>query len=96
MSSFLVTGGGGFIGSNIVKRLLSKGHKVRVIDNFSTGKRENLATFMNNPNFQLFEVDLRDIPFMEDTDVVRGVDYVLHQGVLFGATLTNFNYLKGR
>jgi UDP-glucose 4-epimerase len=82
MSSFLLTGGGGFIGSNIVKRLLSKGHKVRVIDNFSTGKRENLAPFGDNPNFQLFEVDLRDIHSMEDTGAVLGVDYVLHQGAL--------------
>lgn len=80
MPTFLVTGGAGFIGSNIVKRLLSEGHKVRVVDNFATGKREHLTLFRDNPNFQLFEGDLRDIDGLKTA--VRDVDYILHQAAL--------------
>lgn len=80
MLTFLVTGGAGFIGSNIVKRLLSENHKVRVVDNFATGKRENLVANMDNRNFQLFETDLRDLPTL--SSAVRGADYILHQGAL--------------
>ena len=61
--SFLVTGGAGFIGSNIVEYLLKYGaKKVRVLDNFSNGYRENLTEFMNNPSFELLEGDIRDFP----------------------------------
>lgn len=58
-SAFLVTGGAGFIGSNITEALLNMGYKVRVLDNFSTGKRENVAPFGKNPNFELMEGDIR-------------------------------------
>ena len=54
---FLVTGGAGFIGSNIVEELLKQGHSVRVLDNFSTGKRENLIDFKDD--IELFEGDIR-------------------------------------
>lgn len=54
---FLVTGGAGFIGSNIVEELLKRGYSVRVLDNFSTGKRENLKEF--NSDIELFEGDIR-------------------------------------
>ena len=56
---YLVTGGAGFIGSNIVNELLKRGEQVRVLDNFATGKRENLFEFKSNPNFELIEGDLR-------------------------------------
>ena len=80
MAKFLVTGGAGFIGSNIVRELLSKGESVRVLDNYSTGKRENLFPFKGNPNFEIFEGDLRSFHIVRDA--VKGVDYVLHQGAL--------------
>lgn len=78
--SYLVTGGAGFIGSNIVKELLKREQKVRVLDNFATGKRENLYPFKSNPNFELIEGDLRSFHIVQDA--VRGIDYVLHQGAL--------------
>jgi len=76
-SVFLVTGGAGFIGSNISEALLSMGYKVRCLDNFSTGKRENIESFLNNPNYELIEGDIRDY----DTclKATEGVDYVSHQ-----------------
>ena len=60
-TKFLVTGGAGFIGSNLVEALLDKGCYVRVLDNFSIGKRENIEEFMSNENFELIEGDIRDI-----------------------------------
>lgn len=77
---YLVTGGAGFIGSNIVNELLKRGDYVRVLDNFSTGKRENLYEFKDNKNFELFEGDLRSFHIVRSA--VKGVDYVLHQGAL--------------
>lgn len=76
-SRFLVTGGAGFIGSNLCEALLDMGHEVRCLDNFSTGKRENLDSFANNARFELIEGDIRDL----DTCVkaCEGVDYVTHQ-----------------
>jgi len=76
----LVTGGAGFIGSNIVKVLLMRGDYVRVLDNFATGKRENLFEFRGNPNFELIEGDLRSFHIVRNA--VKGVDYILHQGAL--------------
>jgi UDP-glucose 4-epimerase len=78
MAVYLVTGGAGFIGSNIVARLVKERHKVRVIDNFSTGKRENIASFLND--IELIEGDIVDIDIVRD--VVKGVDYILHQAAL--------------
>ncbi len=78
--TFLVTGGAGFIGSNIVAELLRRGHKVRVLDNFSTGKRENVKPFIDEENFDLIEGDLRSFHIVRDA--VKGVDFVLHQGAL--------------
>jgi UDP-glucose 4-epimerase len=80
MVTYLVTGGAGFIGSNIVKRLLQDGHKVRVLDNFATGKRSNILPFMCNPHFEMFEGDLRSFHIVRSA--VKGVDFVLHQGAL--------------
>lgn len=77
---YLVTGGAGFIGSNIVKRLLIDGHTVRVLDSFATGKRENVLPLMSNPNLTIIEGDLRSFHIVRSA--VKGVDFVLHQGAL--------------
>lgn len=76
-SRFLVTGAAGFIGSNLVEAILKIGYKVRGLDNFSTGKRENIDLFKDNPNFEFIEGDIRDL----DTcmDACDGIDYVLNQ-----------------
>lgn len=75
MTTYLVTGGAGFIGSNIVEELVKRGQRVRVIDNFLTGRRENLEDFLSD--IELIEGDIRDPGLMEKAS--RGVDYVLHQ-----------------
>jgi len=75
---YLVTGGAGFIGSNLVERLLGLGHEVRVLDNFSSGRRENIAAFLKD--IELVEGDIRD--FDTVTKAVARVDYVLHQAAL--------------
>ena len=74
---FLVTGGAGFIGSNLCEAILNMGYRVRCLDNFSTGRRENINVFLANPRFALLEGDIRDI----DTcmKACEGVDYVSHQ-----------------
>jgi UDP-glucose 4-epimerase len=77
---YLVTGGAGFIGSNIVAELLRQGHEVRVLDNFATGKRENILPLLKNPSLQLIEGDLRSFHIVRTA--VKGVDYILHQGAL--------------
>ncbi len=78
MASYLVTGGAGFIGSNLVERLLELGESVRVVDNLSTGRRENIAPWIDDIDF--IEGDLRDA--MVCAKAVRDVDYVLHQAAL--------------
>lgn len=79
-SIFLITGGAGFIGSNIVEKLLDIGYKVRVLDNFSTGIEENISTFYKNPNFELIKGDIRSID--DCKKACKKVDYVLHQAAL--------------
>lgn len=76
-TQFLVTGAAGFIGSNLVETLLNKGYKVRALDNFSTGKRENIALFTGKENFSFIEGDTRD--FETCLSACEGVDFVLHQ-----------------
>lgn len=79
--SFLITGGGGFIGSNLVEYLLKyNAKKVRVLDNFSNGYRENLTEFINNPTFELIEGDIRDLDTCKNA--MEGMDYVSHQAAL--------------
>ncbi|MDD5085337.1 MAG: SDR family oxidoreductase [Candidatus Omnitrophica bacterium] len=78
MALYLVTGGAGFIGSNIVEELLGRGEKVRVLDNFSTGLRRNIEPFLSK--IELVEGDLRDEAAC--MRAVQGVDYVLHQAAL--------------
>jgi nucleoside-diphosphate-sugar epimerase len=79
---YLVTGGAGFIGSNLAEALLKQGARVRVFDNFLTGRRENLAGFAEEYGdaFELVEGDLRDLDAVRGA--VSGSDYVLHQGAL--------------
>lgn len=76
-SKFLVTGGAGFIGSNICDAIIKMGYFVRVLDNFSTGKRENIQHLSNNPLFELVEGDIRDLETC--LNVCNGIDYVSHQ-----------------
>ena len=76
-SVFLVTGGAGFIGSNLCERILKMGCKVRCLDNFSTGKQENIADFCKDDNFTLIEGDVRDLQTCMDS--CKGVDFVMHQ-----------------
>tara|TARA_B110000046_G_scaffold109592_1_gene116880 strand:+ start:131 stop:1114 length:984 start_codon:yes stop_codon:yes gene_type:complete len=76
----LVTGGAGFIGSNLCEALLEKGNKVVCLDNFATGKRENIAPLLKDTNFTLIEGDIRKL---EDClKATKDVDYVLHQAAL--------------
>ncbi len=79
-SKVLVTGGAGFIGSNLVDALLQQNNQVVVLDNFCSGKRENLAPYADNPNFTLIEGDIRN--FEDCVKSVDGVDYVLHHAAL--------------
>jgi UDP-N-acetylglucosamine 4-epimerase len=76
----LVTGGAGFIGSNLVESLLASDNSVVCLDNFSTGKRENISGFSNNPRFMLIEGDIRN--YSDCEQAVQGVDYVFHQAAL--------------
>lgn len=76
-SKFLITGGAGFIGSNLCEAILSMGYKVRVLDDFSTGKAENIKEFINNKNFELIKGDIRDINVCNKA--CKNIDYVLHQ-----------------
>ena len=79
-TTILITGGAGFIGSNLCEYFLSKGYAVVCLDNFSTGHRHAISDFLNNENFKLIEGDIRNIE--ECRLAVQGVDYVLHQAAL--------------
>ena len=78
MADYLVTGGAGFIGSHIVETLIKRGEHVRVLDNLSTGRKENIASFLDRIEF--IEGDLRDEEVVRRA--VDGVDYVLHQAAV--------------
>ncbi len=78
MAKYLVTGGGGFIGSHITQRLVEAGHQVRVLDNFSTGRRENIAHLL--PQIELYEMDIRNLEQVRQA--AAGVDYVYHEAAL--------------
>ena len=79
-SRVLVTGGAGFIGSNLVESFLLSGNTVVCLDNFSTGKRENLIPFANNPKFTLIEGDIRN--YEDCLKAVANIDFVFHQAAL--------------
>jgi UDP-N-acetylglucosamine/UDP-N-acetylgalactosamine 4-epimerase len=76
----LVTGGAGFIGSNLVESLLNSGNSVVCLDNFSTGKRENLKAFAKNPHFKLIEGDIRN--YGDCLNAVENIDIVFHEAAL--------------
>ena len=79
-NTILITGGAGFIGSNLCEYFLFKGHKVVCLDNFASGYRHNIKAFINNVNFHLIEGDIRNS--IDCQNAVKGVDYVLHQAAL--------------
>ena len=76
----LITGGAGFIGSNLCDYFLGNGNQVVCLDNFATGHRNNIEKFIANPNFTLIEGDIRDLAICKEA--VAGVDYILHQAAL--------------
>lgn len=78
--NILITGGAGFIGSNLCEALLNQDNKVVCLDNFATGKRENIEEFLVNPNFVLMEGDIRNLD--KCLKATKNVDYVLHQAAL--------------
>ena len=78
MAKYLVTGGAGFIGSNIVEALVERGDEVRVIDDLSTGKEENLTPFMDKIDFQKGDVRSKD----DVKKALDGIDFVIHQAAL--------------
>ena len=79
-TAILVTGGAGFIGTNLCEYFLSKGYFVVCFDNFATGHRHNIAGFLQQENFKLIEGDIRDLE--QCKQAVLDIDYVLHQAAL--------------
>ena len=79
-SLFLVTGGAGFIGSNLAEALLNMGHRGRVLDNLSTEYAKNIAGLRENPKFEFVEGDIRDAALCNR--VCKGADYVPHQAAV--------------
>ena len=80
MPNVLVTGGAGFIGSNLTEALLQRGHFVRILDDFSTGKRENLIFDKAYPSPEVIKGDIRE--FSTCQKAVKGIEYVFHQAAL--------------
>ncbi|AZA57794.1 SDR family oxidoreductase [Chryseobacterium shandongense] len=80
MGKILITGGAGFIGSNLTEYFLNKGYQVVCLDNFSTGHRHNIEPFLKNPDYKLIEGSICDLEVCRTA--VENVDYVLHQAAL--------------
>ena len=79
-TTILITGGAGFIGTNLCEYFLSKGYFVVCFDNFATGHKHNIAEFLLHENFKLIEGDIRNLE--QCKNAVIGIDYVLHQAAL--------------
>lgn len=79
-TKFLITGGAGFIGSNMAEYLLNLGYQVTVLDNFATGKKENIASYLTHPDFKLIEGDIRDLSTCQFA--TKDIDYVIHLAAL--------------
>ncbi|KNY26823.1 SDR family oxidoreductase [Pseudobacteroides cellulosolvens] len=90
MASYLVTGGAGFIGSNIVEKLVIDGHKVRVVDNLATGKIENINDFINDIEF--IKGDLAD--FIVAKRAVEKMEYIIHQAAIPSVPFSIENPIK--
>ena len=86
-SLFLVTGGAGFIGSNLCEAILNLGYRVRCLDDLSTGKQANVDLFIKHPNYEFIKGDIKDLHTC--MKACEGVDYVLNQahGEAFRAVL---------
>ena len=80
MVKVLVTGGAGFIGANLTEALLKRGHQVRILDNFSTGKRENLVFDESYPSLEIIDGDICDINLCQRA--MKDIEYVFHQAAL--------------
>ena len=80
MKKILITGGAGFIGSNLTEYFLNKGYFVRCLDNFSTGYKHNIENFLSNPHYELLEGDIRDLETCQNACAT--MDFVLHQAAL--------------
>lgn len=80
MQHILITGGAGFIGSNLVDYFIKQGHKITVLDNLATGFEKNISHHFDNPDFNFIKGDIRDIDVCKQA--VKGCDYVLHQAAL--------------
>ena len=79
-SKILITGGAGFIGSNLIEHFLKNNNEVVCLDNLSTGHKKNIVPFMDNPNFQMVEGDIRHLDICKHA--VRDCEYVFHQAAL--------------
>src|SRR5438477_4062408 len=78
MSTYVVTGGAGFIGSHVAEALVQQNHRVRIVDNFSTGKAANLDAFRKA--IDVFDIDIADGSGLKEA--FRGADYVIHQAAI--------------
>ena len=76
----LITGGAGFIGSNLIEHFLKNNNEVVCLDNLSTGHRKNIVLYLKNENFQFIEGDIRDLDICKKA--TQGCDYVFHQAAL--------------
>lgn len=76
-SLFLVTGGAGFIGSNLCEAILEMGYRVRCLDDLSTGKEENVEMFIKNPSYEFIKGDIKDLDVC--LNAAKDADYILHQ-----------------
>ena len=89
MKTFLITGGAGFIGSTLSKRLLGEGEKIIVVDNFNNFynpeiKKDNIRPFLDNPNFQVYQVDIRDKEGLEKVFAENKFDFIMHLAAMAG------------